>query len=66
MKIDFDLFFKSQSLEETIAVLDEMLCILVMHTEYAGLSGAFSHQYLTIRNLRDTFARQRRDKVAVK
>lgn len=53
MLIDFTEFFKDQSLEETIQVLDEMLTILVIHTEQAGLAEGLSHQYLTIKYLKE-------------
>ena len=55
MKIDFSQYIHHQTLEETIQVLDEMLLILVIHTEEHGISENLSHQYLTIRNLRDLF-----------
>jgi len=53
MTIDFSQYVKNQTLDETIEVLDEVLMILVIHTEYVGLSDELVHQYLTIRNLRD-------------
>ena len=58
MNIDFSHFLKDQSFEETIAVLDEVLGILVVHTGCVGLSDAFTHQYLTLRNLRNRFIEQ--------
>ena len=63
MDIDFSQFLKNQTLEETIEVLDELLCLLVVHTECAGLTEDLTHQYLTIRNLRNTFMEQRRKRI---
>ncbi len=59
--IDLSDYLANQSLDETIDVLDEVMSILVIHTEYAGLSENLSHQYLTIRGLRDLFVRLGKD-----
>ena len=56
MTINFSQYLNHQTLEETIQVLDDILLILVIHTEEHGISENLSHQYLTIRNLRDTFS----------
>ena len=64
MNIDFSQFLKNQTLEETIEVLDELLCLLVVHTECVGLSEGLTHQYLTVRNLRNTFMHQRQKGVS--
>ena len=48
-------FLQNQSIEETIEVLDEVLCLLVLHTDCVGLSDKLTHQYLTIRDLRNVF-----------
>ena len=48
-------FLQNQSIEETIEVLDEVLCLLVPHTDCVGLSDKLAHQYLTIRDLRNVF-----------
>ena len=56
MTINFSQYLNHQTIEETIQVLDEMLLILVINTEEHGISDNLSHQYLTIRNLRDTFS----------
>ena len=48
-------FLQNQSIEETIEVLDEVLCLLVLHTDCVGLSDKLAHQYLTIRDLRNVF-----------
>ena len=55
MTINFSEYLQQQTIEETIQVLDEILLILVIHTEEHGISENLSHQYLTIRNLRDLF-----------
>lgn len=48
-------FLQNQSLEETIEVLDDMLYLLVLKTDFMGLSKILVHQYLTIRELRNVF-----------
>ena len=48
-------FLQNQSIEETIEVLDDMLYLLVLKTDYQGLSENLAHQYLTIRELRNLF-----------
>ena len=50
-------FLQNQSIEETIEVLDEVLCLLVLHTDCVGLSDKLAHQYVTIRDLRNVFVR---------
>lgn len=55
--IDVTNFLSNHSIEETIEVLDDLLLILVINTEYQGLSDRLVHQYLLIRGLRDLFAR---------
>ncbi len=52
--IDFTEFFRDQTMEETVQVLDDMLVMLVIYTEENGINENLSHQYLTIRGLRDT------------
>ena len=54
-KINFKKFLQNQSLEETIEVLDDMLYLLVLKTDFMGLSENLVHQYLTIRELRNLF-----------
>lgn len=51
----FKEFLQNQSLEETIEVLDDMLYLLVLKTDFMGLSENLVHQYLTIRDLRNVF-----------
>ncbi len=53
--INFGSYFHEQTIEETIQVLDETLVILVINTEENGIPEKLSHQYITIRNLRNTF-----------
>jgi len=48
-------FLQNQSPEETIEVLDDMLYLLVLKTDFLGLSENLVHQYLTIRELRNVF-----------
>ena len=48
-------FLQNQSIEETIEVLDDMLYLLVLKTDFMGLSENLVHQYLTIRELRNVF-----------
>jgi len=56
MKVfDLSQFLQNQSLEETIEVLDDMLYLLVLKTDFIGLSENLVHQYLTIRELRNVF-----------
>jgi len=55
MKLEFSQFLQNQSLEETIEVLDDMLYLLVLKTDFIGLSENLVHQYLTIRELRNVF-----------
>ncbi|MEO9483305.1 MAG: hypothetical protein ABJG47_07665 [Ekhidna sp.] len=54
-------FLGNQTIEETIRVLDDVLLLLVMHTECVGLSDNLVHQYLTIRELRDMFTKLKGD-----
>lgn len=54
MTIDLKEYLKDQNLEETIQVLDEILLFLVTYTEENGVNDKLSHQYITIRNLRNT------------
>ncbi|MEQ9405023.1 MAG: hypothetical protein RIM99_15630 [Cyclobacteriaceae bacterium] len=48
-------YLQNQSVEETIEVLDDMLYLLVLKTDFLGLSENLVHQYLTIRELRNLF-----------
>ncbi|MFY0602270.1 MAG: hypothetical protein JXR03_21535 [Cyclobacteriaceae bacterium] len=48
--------FQNQSLSETIEVLDEMLYLIVLNIELMdSIPDKLTHQYLTIRELRDFF-----------
>lgn len=55
MKLVLESYLPAQSLTETIEVLDEVLYLLVLKTEYLGYSEDLTHQYLTIRELRNLF-----------
>lgn len=55
MKLELSQFLQNQSLEETIEVLDDILYLLVLKTDFMGLSENLVHQYLTIRELRNVF-----------
>lgn len=55
MNLNVSQFLQNQSLEETIEVLDDTLCMMIVHTEYVGLPEKLVHQYLTIRDLRNVF-----------
>ncbi|MFY0602202.1 MAG: hypothetical protein JXR03_21175 [Cyclobacteriaceae bacterium] len=49
-------FLQNQSLSETIEVLDEMLYLIVLNIELMDIiPDKLTHQYLTIRELRDFF-----------
>lgn len=50
-------YLDNQSAEETIKVLEEVMEILVIHTEYVGLSDRFVNHYLTIQDLKRLFER---------
>ena len=54
-KLNFLEFLDHHSIEETIEVLDEVLSILVINTEYQGLSDQLVHQYLLVKGLREVF-----------
>lgn len=54
-QLELSQFLKNQTLEETIEVLDDMLYLLVLKTDFLGLSEDLVHQYLTIRELRNLF-----------
>lgn len=43
-------------------MLDEMLTVLVIHTEEMGLHERFSHQYLTIKNLKELLEENNKSK----
>ncbi|MEM6643571.1 MAG: hypothetical protein AAF616_11380 [Bacteroidota bacterium] len=53
--LELSQFLQNQSIEETIEVLDDMLYLLVLKTDFVGLSENLVYQYLTIRELRNVF-----------
>lgn len=54
--LDLSEFLQTQSLEEIIEVLDEMLYVLAMYVELMdSVPDRFGHHYLTIRELRNLF-----------
>lgn len=57
--IDFTEYLRDQTLEETIKVLDDIMCCLMINVEEVGITENLSHQYLTVRNLRNTFIVER-------
>lgn len=56
-KIDFTEFLQDHTIDETIKVLDDILYLLVLKTEYQGVADNLVHQYLVIRGLRDVIAK---------
>ncbi|MEM9337631.1 MAG: hypothetical protein AAGA66_02810 [Bacteroidota bacterium] len=52
--LSFSQYLEHQTIAETIEVLDEMLYLLVLNT-YTGYSEDLTHQYITIRELRNVF-----------
>ena len=54
-KLNFSEFLDHHSVQEAIEVLDEVLSILVINTEYQGLSDQLVHQYLLVKGLREVF-----------